>query len=155
MKIYTLNFKQKLPVTKQKAWRFLSDPANLEALTPESMGFDIISGGDKKMFPGQIVQYTITPIANIKLKWVTEITQVKEQEYFVDEQRFGPYAFWHHKHFIDEIENGIEMTDIVDYKLPLGLLGRAAHPFIVKPKLDEIFSYRRQKLESLFGRYPQ
>ncbi len=154
MKIYTLYHKQKLPVSKQKAWHFLSDPANLKTLTPDFMGFDTISGGEKKMFPGQIIQYTVTPLVGIKLKWVTEITHVKEQEYFVDEQRFGPYSFWHHKHFINEIEHGIQMTDIVDYKLPLGLLGQIVHPVLVKPKLDEIFSYRCRKLESMFGRYP-
>jgi ligand-binding SRPBCC domain-containing protein len=86
----------------------------------------------------------------IKTKWVTEITHVKDKMYFVDEQRFGPYALWHHKHFIKNVEGGIEMEDIIDYKIPFGWLGQLMHPILVKPKLEEIFAYRKQKLEELF-----
>lgn len=153
MKIYTLHTKQKLPISVQEAWEFLSDPKNLKTITPEYMGFNIISGADRAMYPGQLIQYIVTPIAGIKTKWVTEITQVKNLEYFVDEQRFGPYALWHHKHFIHPIEGGVEMEDIVDYKLPLGFLGQLAHPFLVAPKLKEIFNFRRKKLTALFGEY--
>ena len=117
------------------------------------MGFNIISGADRPMFAGQIIQYIVTPIAGIKTKWVTEITHVKDKEYFVDEQRFGPYALWHHKHFLKEIPGGVEMEDIIDYKLPLGILGLMAHPFLVAPKLKEIFDYRQEKLVELFGEF--
>ena len=153
MKIYTLHRKQNLPITKEKAWEFLSSPSNLKTITPDYMSFDIISGGDRPMFPGQIIQYIVTPILGIKTKWVTEITHVQEGHYFVDEQRFGPYALWHHKHFIKQIEGGIEMEDIIDYKIPLGILGQLVHPFIVKPKLEEIFNYRNKKLIEIFGQY--
>ena len=105
------------------------------------------------MFAGQIIQYIVTPVLGIKTKWVTEITHVVDKQYFVDEQRFGPYALWHHKHFIKEIDGGIEMEDIIDYKLPFGILGQLVHPMLVKPKLEEIFNYRTQKLEQLFGKY--
>ena len=98
------------------------------------------------MFPGQIIQYIVTPVLGIKTKWVTEITHVRDKEYFVDEQRFGPYTLWHHKHFIKAIDGGVEMEDIIDYKVPMGILGRLTHPFIVKPKLEEIFSYRTKKV---------
>jgi len=138
-----------------EAWDFLSDPKNLKTITPDYMGFNILSGADRTMYPGQIIQYIVTPVAGIPTKWVTEITHVKEGEYFVDEQRFGPYALWHHKHFIRPIENGVEMEDIVDYKLPMGTLGRLAHPILVKPKLKEIFDYRYTKLIELFGPYPE
>ena len=117
------------------------------------MSFDIISGVDKPMFAGQIMQDKVTPVLGIKTKWVTEITHVKTGEYFVDEQRFGPYALWHHKHFIKEIDGGVEMEDIIDYKLPMGVLGQLAHPILVKPKLEEIFNYRQKKLIELFGEY--
>ena len=153
MKIYKLHKTQKLPITKAKAWEFLSDPANLKTITPDYMGFDIIDGADRKMYQGQVIQYIVTPVAGIKTKWVTEITHVKDNEFFVDEQRFGPYKLWHHKHFIKEIEGGVEMEDIIHYKLPFGFLGQLVHPFIVKNKLEEIFSYRQQKLEELFGKY--
>ncbi|RCW91282.1 SRPBCC family protein [Winogradskyella arenosi] len=153
MKIYTLHKKQKLPITMDQAWDFLSDPANLKIITPDYMGFHILSGADRPMFPGQIIQYIVTPVLGIKTKWVTEITHIKDHQYFVDEQRFGPYALWHHKHFIREIDGGVEMEDLIDYKLPLGVLGQLAHPILVQPKLNEIFEYRTQKLEALFGTF--
>jgi len=153
MKIYTLHKKQKLPISVNQAWDFLSDPRNLKTITPEYMGFNILSGADRPMFAGQIIQYIVTPVFGIKTKWVTEITHVIDNHYFVDEQRFGPYALWHHKHFIKEIDGGVEMEDIVDYKLPFGFLGQLVHPILVKPKLEEIFNYRTKKLEQLFGTY--
>jgi ligand-binding SRPBCC domain-containing protein len=153
MKLYRLHTIQDLPISKDQAWDFLSDPKNLKIITPNYMGFNILSGADRKMFPGQIIQYIVTPVAGIPTKWVTEITHVKEGEYFVDEQRFGPYALWHHKHFIKSIPGGVRMEDIVDYKLRFGVLGQLVHPILVKPKLKEIFEYRKQKLIELFGAY--
>ena len=153
MKIYTYHKKQNLPITLDEAWDFLSDPRNLKTITPEYMGFNILSGADRPMFAGQIIQYIVTPILGIKTKWVTEITHKVDKHYFVDEQRFGPYALWHHKHFIKEIDGGVEMEDIIDYKVPFGWLGQLVQPILVKPKLEEIFNYRTKKLEELFGKY--
>lgn len=155
MKIYTVHTQQKLPITLDEAWNFLSNPKNLKIITPDYMGFEILSGVDRPMFAGQLIQYIVTPIAGIKMKWVTEITHVRDKEYFVDEQRFGPYALWHHKHFLKEIPGGVLMEDVVDYKVPLGFLGQLVHPYLVKPKLDEIFNYREQKLTELFGTYTE
>src|SRR5690554_6699750 len=151
MKIYTLNTKQNLPISMERAWDFLSNPKNLKNITPAYMGFDILSGSDKNMYAGQIIQYNVTPVMGIKTKWVTEITHIVKNQYFVDEQRFGPYSLWHHTHFLTEIEGGVEMEDIVNYKLPLGIIGRLVHPIIVKPKLNEIFEHRRKALISIFG----
>ncbi|MEP0213446.1 MAG: SRPBCC family protein [Cellulophaga sp.] len=153
MKIYTLHKKQKLPISVEQAWEFLSKPENLKTITPDYMGFIILSGADRPMYQGQIIQYIVTPVLGIKTKWVTEITHMVENKYFVDEQRFGPYALWHHKHFIKEIDGGVEMEDIIDYKVPFGILGQLVQPFLVKPKLEEIFNYRKEKLEALFGVY--
>jgi ligand-binding SRPBCC domain-containing protein len=153
MKLYKLHKKQNLPITVDEAWTFLSSPKNLKTITPDYMGFNILSGADREMFAGQIIQYIVTPLLGIKTKWVTEITHVNQGHYFVDEQRFGPYALWHHKHFIRPIKGGIEMEDIIDYKLPLGWIGQLAHPILVKPKLKEIFDYRQQKLIELFGEF--
>ncbi len=150
--MYTKHFKQKLPITLDEAWHFFSDTQNLQIITPEDLDFIIISGAERSMFAGQIIQYTITPLFGIKLKWVTEITHVCEKEFFVDEQRFGPYTFWHHKHFFRETEGGIEMEDIVDYKLPFGILGKLAHRYLVQSKIEKIFEYRQKKLISLFGK---
>ncbi|MAZ72592.1 MAG: cell division inhibitor [Flavobacteriaceae bacterium] len=152
MKLYNLHSKQKLPISKKEAWQFLSNPKNLKVITPDYMGFKILSGADRPMYAGQIIQYIVTPVMGIKTKWVTEITHVKDNSYFVDEQRYGPYALWHHKHFIKEIEGGVELEDSIDYKLPFGWIGQVFHPILVKPKLDEIFTYRRKKLLELFGK---
>ena len=153
MRLYQLKAKQGLPISRKKAWEFLSDPKNLKTITPDHMGFHILSGADRPMYPGQIIQYIVTPILGIKTKWVTEITHVVDKKYFVDEQRFGPYALWHHKHFIKPVDGGVEMEDIIDYKVPFGWLGQLFQPLLVKPKLEEIFNYRRQKLVELFGKY--
>lgn len=151
MQLYQLRSKQYLPISTERAWTFLSDPANLKVITPDHMGFNILSGADRKMFPGQIIQYKVKPFPGYTTKWVTEITHIKEGSYFVDEQRFGPYNLWHHKHFIKEFNEGVEMEDIIDYKLPFGFLGQLVHPFLVKKQLQQIFNYREQKLNSLFG----
>ena len=149
--MYQFKTSQKLNISINEAWNFLSNPKNLKDITPEYMRFDIVSGDDEKMFPGQIIEYILTPVFNIPFKWVTEITHVKQKKYFVDEQRFGPYSFWHHKHFIKEVEDGVIMEDIVHYKLPLGIIGRLAHRLFVRNKVEEIFSFRRKKLDSLFN----
>lgn len=151
MKLYQLRAKQAFPITKKEAWNFLSDPKNLKVITPNHMGFNILSGADRPMYQGQIIQYIIKPFPGIKTKWVTEITHVKKEEYFVDEQRFGPYALWHHKHFIKEINSGVEMEDVIDYKIPFGILGQIAQPLVVKKQLKQIFNYRETKLNELFG----
>jgi ligand-binding SRPBCC domain-containing protein len=102
------------------------------------------------MYPGMIIQYTVQPVAGIPLNWVTEITQVKEYEYFIDEQRFGPYSFWHHQHHFEENNKGVLMTDILHYGIPFGPMGKLADRFFVGKKVEEIFSYREQKLDVLF-----
>lgn len=151
MKLYKIHTRQKLPISLEEAWDFLSDPANLKVITPDHMGFEITSGADRKMYPGQIIQYIVKPFPWIATKWVTEITHVAPGKYFVDEQRFGPYALWHHKHFITPVEGGVEMEDIVDYKLPFGILGQFMHWLVVKKQLKTIFDYRKERLTELFG----
>lgn len=118
------------------------------------MGFKILTGGDRPMFPGQIIQYKVYPFKGIAMRWVTEITHVKQGEYFVDEQRFGPYSLWHHKHFILPKGDGVVMEDIIDYKLPLGFLGRLMHRLFIKNQLERIFEYRTDKLIEIFGSVP-
>ena len=153
MKIYQYNSKQKLPISVEEAWNLLSNPNNLQKLTPSYLGMITISGAERPLYAGQFIQYLVTPILGIKTKWVTEITNVVDKVYFVDEQRFGPYALWHHTHFINEIEGGVEMEDIINYKVPFGILGQLVHPFLVKPKLNEIFEFRRKALIEMFGEF--
>lgn len=151
--VFRFSSKQKLPISVDEAWNFLSSPNNLKKITPNYMSFDVISGADRSMYAGQIIQYIVTPLFGIKTNWVTEITHLVDKEFFVDEQRFGPYSMWHHKHFIKAIDGGVEMEDIIDYKVPFGVLGRLIHPILVKPKLVEIFNYRTLKLIELFGEH--
>lgn len=151
MKIYTLTKKQLLPISLDIAWDFFSSPVNLKKITPAYMGFEITSDlGDGKMYPGQIITYVVTPVLGIPMSWTTEITHVLDKKYFVDEQRFGPYSFWHHQHWFSIVEGGVEMTDIVNYGLPLGFLGRIANSLFVKSKLQEIFDYREKVVHTLF-----
>lgn len=152
MQFYQLKSKQTLPISKANAWEFLSNPKNLAVITPSHMGFHILAGADRTMFPGQVIQYMVKPFTLISTKWVTEITHVKEGEYFVDEQRFGPYSLWHHKHFLKKVPEGVEIEDVIDYKLPFGLMGQLAHPILVKKQLKKIFAFREQKLTELFGK---
>ncbi len=152
MKIYTLTKKQFLPITLDEAWAFFSTPINLKKITPEYMGFNILTDlGDGKMYPGQIIHYIVTPVLGIPMRWTTEITHVIDRKYFVDEQRFGPYSFWHHQHWFREVDGGIEMTDIVNYGIPLGFLGQIANTIFVQSKLQEIFDYREKVTNEMFG----
>lgn len=152
-KVYSFKTIQKIPVSLDKAWDFFSDPANLETITPDNMGFKTISKfhGDT-MYAGQLIEYRVSPVLGIPLYWMTEITHVVDKKFFVDEQRFGPYSLWHHQHHFKVIEGGIEMTDIVHYKLPLWFLGNIANGIFVKKKLEGIFDFRYKKVEELFGK---
>ena len=143
---------QKIPVDLDTAWEFFSNPANLQAITPDNMGFKVISQhhGDI-MYAGQIIEYTVKPVLGIPLYWMTEIIQVKDKAYFIDEQRFGPYSLWHHQHHFKAIEGGVEMTDIIHYKNPGWFLGILANELFVKKQLQGIFDYRYKKTEELFG----
>ena len=151
MKLYTISRKLGLPLPIEKVWSFFSNPENLTLITPPGLGFNITSDVPQKMYEGMIITYTITPVLNFPVRWVTEITHVDEPRLFVDEQRFGPYRFWHHQHLFKEINGGVEVTDLIHYALPLGPLGRIAHELFVKRQLNEIFDFRRRYLEKEFG----
>ena len=154
MAFYQLHTTQKLPATIQEVWDFISSPANLKEITPPHMGFIVTSStGSQKMYPGMIITYKVSPLLGIKLDWMTEITHVRDFEYFVDEQRIGPYSIWHHQHKIEPIEGGVLMTDIVTYEPPFGILGAIANTLIIKSQLNQIFDYRTVALEKRFGKY--
>lgn len=150
-KVYSLKTVQVLPISLEKAWDFFSSPANLSKITPQNLGFNIISKyhGDK-MYTGQIIEYKVRPILGIPLYWMTEITHVEQHKYFIDEQRFGPYSMWHHQHHFKEVPGGVEMTDIVHYKMPFWFLGDIANTLFVKKQLTEIFDYRIKAVEKIF-----
>lgn len=153
--MYLLKQTQKLPIDLETCWNFFSNPQNLKLLTPEYLSFKILNDLPEKAYPGQIIHYTIKPLLNFPMEWVTEITEVEKPHYFIDEQRIGPYSFWHHEHRFKSIPNGVEIMDTVYYQLPCGLLGKIAHSLKVKADLDAIFSFRKHKLAQMFGTYPE
>jgi ligand-binding SRPBCC domain-containing protein len=153
-KTYALQFVQQMPCSVEEAWQFFSDPANLVKITPSAFAFRVISKHHgQMMYPGQIIEYKVKPLFGIPLYWMTEITHVEEKKMFVDEQRFGPYSFWHHQHLFKAIENGVEMTDIVHYKLPFWVIGDIANALLVRKKLQHVFQYRYDKVAEIFGRW--
>ena len=154
MAFYQLLKEQKINCTIDEIWDFISSPSNLKVITPNYMGFDITSESlPEKMYEGMIISYKVSPLLGIKTTWVTEITHIKDKSYFVDEQRVGPYALWHHQHIIEPLKKGVLMKDIVSYQPPFGFLGAIANNLIIKNKLKEIFDYRTSAVEQKFGVY--
>jgi ligand-binding SRPBCC domain-containing protein len=152
-KIYRLQYEQVLNASLEDAWRFFSQADNLEKITPTYMRFDITSPHTgKPVYAGQIITYIIRPLLGIPLRWMTEITHVVEGKYFIDEQREGPYRMWHHQHHFEVVPEGVKMTDIVHYSLPLGILGKLAHALFVQRQLQDIFLFRKQAVEKLFAK---
>lgn len=151
MKIYTLKRTEFLPVSIETAWDFFSNPNNLPKITPPELNLRMTSEAEEKIYPGMIITYTVTPIPFFTSAWTTEITQVDPPHYFVDEQRFGPYKFWHHKHFFAQDGEQTQVRDLIHYSLPFDPIGRLANPLLVNKKLDSIFSYRSACFRELFG----
>lgn len=143
-----------VPQPLDEIWDFFSRPENLMKITPEGVFKEIqtpIEGVE--MYEGMIVQYTVAPLFNIPMNWVTEITQIRDKSFFIDEQRFGPYAFWHHQHHFRAIEGGTEMKDILHYKVPLPIIGDIADRILVNGQIEKIFAYRTKVVGDLFGVY--
>ncbi len=152
--MHVLKQKTLLPISLDEAWEFFGNPSNLKKITPRYMGFDITSKQLKEqMYEGMIITYKVRPFFNIPMPWMTEITHVRHKEFFVDEQRVGPYKVWHHQHHFKEIQGGVEMLDIIDYVIPFGFLGRWLEPFLVRPRLKQIFGFRSAKMKELFGEF--
>jgi len=153
MKLYKLKSKQFLPISKQQAWEFFSSPSNLAMITPERLNFEILSiSGDGDLHEGQIIQYRITVLPLIRMLWETEITEVIPLSSFTDVQRKGPYAYWSHKHHFAEVQGGVEMTDELEYAVPLGLVGRLVNYLFVGREVKNIFDYRFHVLKEQFGK---
>jgi ligand-binding SRPBCC domain-containing protein len=141
---------QRLSVDLDTVWNFCSNPANLSLITPPDLCFTLTSPVPERMHSGMIATYTVAPFGQFRVKWVTEITHVVHPVMFVDEQRFGPYRFWHHQHHFRELGNGVEMHDIIHYSLPLDPFSRALSGLVAR-RLEYIFAYRRTALGNMFG----
>lgn len=151
---YQFTQTQKIPASIDAVWDFISSPNNLKEITPSYLDFKVTSNiGSKTMYAGMIITYIVKPLLGIPMKWMTEITHVKDKEYFVDEQRVGPYSLWHHQHKIVAIEGGVLMTDIVTYIPPFGFLGAIANSLFIKKQLQNIFDYRTVAVDKIFGKF--
>jgi len=153
VRTYPLKFETFLPATLDNAWDFFTSPLNLAKITPPEMNFIVTSDfkPNDKVYAGMIITYKVSPLFGIKLNWMTEIMQVKEKQYFVDEQRFGPFALWHHQHHFKEVKGGVLMTDILNYAIPYGFIGRIANNLFVAKQVNEIFAYRETVIGEVFG----
>ncbi len=148
--MYQLKRQQLVKTDMATCWDFFSSPGNLQKITPKYMGFDVLTEVPEKMYEGLMIEYRVRPLLGIPMNWITEITHVKEHQFFVDEQRKGPYRIWHHEHHFETVDNGVLMSDIVSYELPYGILGKIAHPILVQRKLNEIFDFRFEIVEEIF-----
>ena len=154
MAFYQFIHEQLFHASVEEMWRFISAPKNLKEITPDYMGFEVTTPYlSEKMYAGMIISYKVSPVLNLKVDWVTEITHVKENEFFVDEQRIGPYKLWHHQHHLIQMQEGVLMRDIVTYQPPFGFLGALANKLLISKKLNEIFNYRKVVLEKKFGSF--
>ena len=151
MAVYKLQKTQFIPVSLDVAWDFFSHPKNLAQMTPDYLNLRFTNElyGDG-MYAGQVITYKVRPLLGIPMFWMTEITHVVDRKFFVDEQRFGPYALWHHQHHFNEVEGGVEMTDIVSYMPPFGIIGRMMNWFIIRSQLEGIFKYREKAINEIF-----
>lgn len=154
MTFYQFKQSQKIPAGLEEVWTFISQPGNLKNITPPYMGFQVTNGtGSEAMYPGMIITYKVSPVLGVPMDWVTEITHVKDLEFFVDEQRIGPYKMWHHQHKLTSIKEGVRMDDIVTYQPPFGIIGAMANVLFIRRQLQQIFNYRRVAVEKIFGEY--
>ena len=151
MTLHSFIQEQRLPISREAAWEFFSTARNLMEITPPDIGFEIVSQPGEKLYDGQIISYRMKILPMVRMSWVTEINSVEEGKSFVDEQRSGPYKFWHHRHTFEDTDGGVLMRDHVHYGLGFGLFGELAHLLFVRKKLEEIFAYRREALVKRFG----
>ena len=152
--MYQVKRVQRIPITIENAWDFFSKPDNLAKITPPYMNFSILARSDAgEMYPGMIISYRVSPLFNISIKWATELTQVKEYKYFIDNQIKGPYRIWHHEHHFKKIDGGVEMRDVLFYDVAYNFLGKLLYKLFIRKRVEEIFNYREDKIKELFGSF--
>ncbi len=170
MSVHSFQKIQCIPANLDTVWSFFVDPAKLPSITPPYMKFKILSPGRSpvrgdgiyagdvhadRIYAGQVIEYRLRPLPWLWVYWMTEITQVQSGQYFVDGQRRGPYSLWHHQHHFRKIDGGVEMTDIVHYEVPFGFIGGWVNSLFVRRRLEDLFRYRYERVEEIFGRWPR
>jgi len=147
-----LLYTQKIPAGIDEVWDFFSNPENLVKITPEEMHMRILNKEDVgSLYPGMTISYKLYPFFDFPVRWSTEIQTVDRPHEFSDEQKSGPYEFWRHRHLFSELPDGVEMTDIIEYKIPFGFFGEMLDNLLIQSRLEYVFSYRRKKIEEIFG----
>lgn len=149
VKVHLLQRRQVVDRPLDSVFEFFSRPENLARLTPETLGFRILTPSPIVMKEGTLIDYTIR-VLGVPVRWRTLITSYDPPHIFVDEQLKGPYAFWHHRHAFRSVEGGTEITDEVHYAVPGGFLAPLAHAVLVRPQLQKIFAFRQETIQSVF-----
>ena len=150
--LYTLYAKQRVNKKVDILWDFFRKPSNINSLTPPDFHFKIKSGQSDEFYEGKIISYKIKPFKLVTLNWVTEISKVEKESYFIDNQIYGPYKLWHHEHhFKSNTDGTTEIIDKVKYKVPFYILGRLAHKLFIRKKLFNIFMFRQKQINNLFN----
>ncbi len=147
-----LEYVQEFPRSRAEVFRFFEDAFNLDAITPAMLRFRILTRGPIEMRAGALIDYSLR-LRGVPIRWRTRIEAYDAPARFVDRQVRGPYRLWWHEHVFEEIEGGTRMTDRVRYLLPLAgsWLGRVVHDRFIRPDLESIFAFRRDKLARMFG----
>jgi ligand-binding SRPBCC domain-containing protein len=155
MSFHQIRFQQIVPAALDEVWQFFATPKNLPRITPPHLKFEILTPVPEKMYPGLMIGYRVRPLLGIPVHWLTEITQIEPQQFFVDEQRLGPYRIWHHEHHFRPVDGGVEMQDIITYQMPFGWLSAPLHALVVKKQLEQIFAFRTHSVREIFGEIPK
>ena len=154
MSMFQYKTQQFLPISVDEAWNFFSSPKNLATITPPELDFKILSTFNNEIYEGMKIDYMVKPLFKIPMYWQTEIFKVNKGKYFTDRQLKGPYKKWEHTHTFKPVNNGVLMEDIINYQLPLGFIGNLAHTLLVRKKIENIFTYRKNILEKIFINEP-
>ena len=149
MTTYSLSASQIITADLGRTWAFFSDPANLRRITPAALGFEMRTAPEPT-HEGQLIEYTVRPVAGIPLHWRTRIEAVDAPRTFTDVQLKGPYRRWVHRHTFTAVDGGTRIDDHIEYELPFGPLGRLAHHLAVKAQLNAIFAFRTEAVRTIF-----
>lgn len=151
MRLYSLSRRQRVPLSREQVFALFRQPENLARLTPPALHFKMLTPGPIRMHTGTLIDYTLRPFPFFHVRWTTLITAYEPPERFTDVQMRGPYAYWHHLHTFEETEGGTWVGDEVTYALGWGILGRLAHEFLVRRRLEAIFEYRAKMFNTLLS----
>ncbi len=152
MDVHKLIYTQIIPADIEDVWNFFSNPENLVKITPKEMHMRIINKGEVgSLYKGMTIGYKLFPFFDFPVRWSTEIMRVDKPYEFEDQQKSGPYEVWRHKHLFREVPGGVEMTDIIEYRIPFGFIGEMLDQLLIHKRLEYVFNYRREKIEEIFG----